>query len=110
LQILDNLKTGVAIINHEWVYMYANNSYAHQMQMNCEYIIGQTLFELKPEAGTSCFFNHVCKHVMEERTPLEVETHYKLSAKPDNWVHVRVAPVPEGILIRLKDSTIKRCT
>jgi PAS domain-containing protein len=108
LKTLDNSNTGIALINYQWVYLYINKSYARQMQLNGDNIIGLTFFELIPEAGTGCFFTHVCRHVMNKRTPLEVETRYKLIGKPDCWASVRVAPVPEGILIKLKDTTIRQ--
>jgi PAS domain S-box-containing protein len=105
---LSNLKEGIAIVSFEWKYLYANEPYAKLMQMQCENIIGQTIFELVPETKSSFYFNNVCKNVMNERTPMEVEIDYKFSEDSLNWFHINVIPIPEGIFIQSEDITEKK--
>jgi PAS domain-containing protein len=100
----DNMKTGIAIINNEWEYLYINQYYSKLMQLNCDIIIGRTLFE---EGRTGFLFYNVCQYVMNNRTPFKLETRYRIIADPGHWAHVQVLPVPEGILIKLKDIAIR---
>jgi hypothetical protein len=44
---------------------------------------------------------------MNNRTPFKLETRYRIIADPGHWAHVQVLPIPEGILIKLKDITIR---
>jgi PAS domain S-box-containing protein len=108
LHTLDVMKEGIAIINFEWRYLYSNDAYLNQMQITKDNLIGHTIFDLGLEAESSHFIQSVCQRVMKERTPLEVETHFKFKDGADNWSLIRVAAVPEGIFIQSQDITGKK--
>ncbi|MDR3668489.1 MAG: hypothetical protein P4L35_16725 [Ignavibacteriaceae bacterium] len=100
------MKTGIALINYDWIYLYINKSYEQLMQMDGDNLIGKSLFNQGTEVKTNYFFNIVCRHVMYNRTPIAVDTHYKSVHQPDSWAHFRIIPVTKGILIKLNDCSI----
>jgi PAS domain S-box-containing protein len=102
---LNNMIEGVAIINRDWKYLYANDPYAKQMQMSCDDLIIRSLFDLGFDPVSDSHLINICKKVLSENIPDEIEIKYQFVDGSLHWFLVNVSLIPEGIFIQSLDIT-----
>ncbi|MCX7876710.1 MAG: PAS domain S-box protein [Melioribacteraceae bacterium] len=99
----ENMQEGCQIISHDWTYLFVNKVAVGYIGKPKEEIIGKKYYEVHPEVIEQGDFYKLEK-AMKERTFYEEEYHHCLN-NISRYFHVRVHPVPEGLLVLSKDIT-----
>jgi two-component sensor histidine kinase len=105
----DNMIEGIAIINYNWKYLYIYESNGGRARIFPDDMVGRIIFEEALNDESSIFFK-LCRSVMTDRIPQQVEKKYTLSDGSAHWFQVNAAPIPEGIIMQSSDITEKKET
>ncbi len=104
---MDNMSEGCMIIDHQWKYLYVNDSAAQHGRFKREDLIGRTMLEMYPGIEKSGVFANY-QRSMQKRIPLRFELDFTFSDGVTNWYEFSVQPVPEGIFVLSVDITERR--
>jgi len=102
--ILASMLEGCQIIDHDWRYLYVNNTATKQGRKTKEELLGHTMLEVYPGIENTEMFARL-RHCMEKRTSHRMENEFIFHNGTQGWFKLSVKPVPEGILILSIDIT-----
>ena len=104
---LDSISEGVIILDRDWRFVYVNPAAERFMRKLGAEVLGQSLWEVFPEAA-SRVFGIEYRRAVAENVPVHFEEFYP---DPLNaWYEVRAYPGPEGLSILFRDVTVRRET
>ncbi len=101
--LLASTTDGVLVIDTDWRITYANQSVIDSLLPSRE-VQGVSLWKLLPDLVGSKF-ESLFRRVMERQTPEKTELYY---ARQGCWFEVHAHPVPEKLMIFLRDVTAQR--
>lgn len=101
---LNYLMEGVQIINHEWRYLYVNDSIEEQGIYKRSELIGRTMMEKFPGIEETEFFNILLKST-KEQIQQKIDIKFTFPDHSTGWYEMCVQPIPEGLLILSLDKT-----
>ncbi len=105
IAILESISDGFNAVDREWRYTYVNPAGAKMVGKTPEEMLGQSLWELWPQAR-DLPFGAAYRRAAAENIPVQVEAFYP---EPINaWFEVRCYPSPEGLSLFLTDITRRR--
>ncbi|MFZ5629664.1 MAG: ATP-binding protein [Spirochaetota bacterium] len=106
-QVLDNMLEGIQIIDHEWRYVYVNESLLKQAGKTRDELVGFRVPEVYPGVEQSELFASL-KQSMTERSAQQIETTFRHSDERTGIYEMSIQPIPEGIFILTVDITERR--
>jgi len=102
---LDSITEGFAILDHDGRFVFVNPAAERFIQKSRAELIGQSPWELFPEAG-SRRFGLEYRRAVAENIPVHFEEYYP---EPLNtWYEVRAYPSAEGLSVFLRDITERK--
>lgn len=104
---LDNMMEGCQIINHDWEYIYVNDSAARHGNVKKEELLGHTMMEKYPGIEDTEMFARL-KRAMEERLSCHLDNYFIYPDGTGRWFELSIFPVPEGIFILSYDVTERK--
>jgi PAS domain S-box-containing protein len=103
-QILSRLPEGFAVMDHDWNFVYVNESGAQLAGKPREEMIGKNCWEIFPKiAGTQLETEY--RRCMKERVPVNFEFPFLPLGR---HFEIRALPVPEGISVLYQDVSAAR--
>jgi two-component system, cell cycle sensor histidine kinase and response regulator CckA len=96
--VLDNMREGLQILGFDWRYLYVNEAAAQHGRHSKEALLGRTLPEMYPGVEQSDMWRHL-ERCMRERSSHRMENLFEYPDGSTQWFELRMAPVPEGVLI-----------
>ena len=106
-KILDTLIEGCAIIDFNWLILFANKSMLKFPNLTLGQVLRKKLTAVIPGIENSIFFNSF-KVCMENRIPQRIEDKFVFVDGKIGWFEVRVQPVQEGIFVLSLDITSRK--
>jgi len=103
-QVVEHLAEGLQVVDREYRYLYLNRVAAEHGQTTPEELVGRTMMEAYPGIEDSEMFA-VLRRVMEERRPAQLENEFPFSDGTTRWFDLRMAPVPDGVVILSVETT-----
>jgi PAS domain S-box-containing protein len=100
-RVLETLLDGVAICDRDWRFMFVNQKAADLTGRSPEELLGQTLWDIYPQAKDSTFA-HELKRVLTEQVAVRFQSFHTASI---GYIEVRAYPTPQGVLILHQDIT-----
>lgn len=97
--ILENMTDSVVMLDHEWRFTYANHHAETFLNFSRKDLLGQTLWDIFPEAVGSVFDEQLHQAVNQQIT-VTIEACSPVSGR---WIHVRAYPSAEGLAIYFQD-------
>lgn len=98
---LSQIASGVFFFDHDWRFLYANETGAGYVQSTVADLLGKTLWELFPEAVASGF-GSAYRRTMRERVMTRTREYY---APLDTWFEAIAYPTADGMALQLHDVT-----
>ncbi len=92
----------VVWVDHTWTARYCNQTYASNLGLTPEQVIGRTPFEYTPTDFRRSIFFKACETCMEQRKPT---SQVGFSTVLNRWLMVRAYPVRGGGLMLANDAT-----
>jgi PAS domain S-box-containing protein len=99
LEVVENSNDGVAVLDHDWRYLYVNGRGEEMARVPRDRLLGRVLWELFPEAEAGATAVHF-RRTMRDRVPTRFEEFY---APYNLWVEVHAYPTPEGLAMLVRD-------
>lgn len=106
-KLLDSLLEGCQIINHDWRYLYLNDTAARQGRQKKEDLIGRTMMDVYPGIDGSDMFV-LLRRCMIDRVPGQMENLFAYENGDTAWFELRFEPVPDGVFILSMDITERK--
>ncbi|MEK6397501.1 MAG: PAS domain-containing protein [Terriglobus sp.] len=106
-QVFDATSDGIAVLNHEWRYMFLNRRAKEILQSDGREMVGQNLWNMFPEAvfDGSPFVENFYR-TMNERVATVFEAYYP--APLSAWFRLEAQPSPDGVVVLFRDITKRR--
>ncbi len=104
---LDSILEGCQIIDHDWRYVYVNNSAAKQLRKRKSELFGHTMREVFPNFELTNLY-YLIQRSLKDGFPLRTENELGLPDGSKGWFEFRIEPVPMGIIIFSIDITTRR--
>ena len=104
LALIDSITDGIAGIDGDWRFIYANKSAAGFLNKTKEQIIGKKVFQVFPDARETVF-EQKFRAALEERKPVSFEAYYE---PLKSWFECRCYPAQAGISVLFTDTTAKK--
>lgn len=105
---LDHLLEGYQLIDHNWRYLYVNDSVVKQSKFSKkEELLGFTMMEKYPGIENSQMFK-ILQNVMLEGTSAHFENQFEFPDKTTGWFDLLMEAVPEGVFILSTDITERK--
>jgi PAS domain S-box-containing protein len=92
--ILGSIGDAFCVLDHEWRFLYANDSIARVANLTKEQIVGKTMWEVYPEQEV--IDRPRVETTMKDRVPVHFETYHKTG---DRWFAVSAFPCGDGISV-----------
>jgi len=102
--LFDALLEGVQIIDHDFKYVYVNDSLVSQSGLTRQDLIGNTMMEKYPGIEQTLVFTHI-KSCLEDRLPKTFLNEFNFKDGRTGFFELRIQPVPAGVLILSIDET-----
>ncbi|MBX7052131.1 MAG: SpoIIE family protein phosphatase [Flavobacteriales bacterium] len=103
-QIFESLMEGFQVIGFDWTYLYINEVAARHGKSTREELTGQDMREMYPGIETTELFRQM-KYCMETRTATRFENHFQHNDGTQEWFHICISPVSEGLFVLSLDIT-----
>lgn len=103
-RILAGIQDDFVMYDDEWRYVYVNDQAAQSLGYPQEYLLGQCIWELFPEAVGNLFYREMLRAKAEGRE-VTFEHYYEPWGK---WIENRAYPLPEGMLLFAADITERK--
>lgn len=97
-KVLDGLREGVCLIDHDFQYLYLNQIAARQLQQSRDRLLGKALLEEHPGLEETELFAAL-QRCMTLRAPCSLESEQLVPGGAQGWLELRVEPVPEGVAL-----------
>ena len=104
---LDRMLEGCQIIDHDWRYVYVNDTAAAQGRKRAEALLGRTMQECFPGIDKTTLFAEL-RHCMEHRTGAHVENEFAYGDGTSSWFELSIQPAVEGIFVLSLDITARK--
>jgi len=104
---LDDMKEGYTIMGRDLRYLYVNRAGAEQTHLTREELIGHTPAELYPGFDGSPI-DRALRLALETGEPQRVENQFAHADGEIGYFDLRIAPVPEGLVVLSIDQTERR--
>ncbi|MCF8008882.1 MAG: PAS domain S-box protein [Halanaerobiales bacterium] len=102
--LFNTMLEGCQIINFDWEYLYVNNAFCKQINLEKTDIVGKKIYNVFPEIKDTEIFE-LLKESMNERVIKEKNYKIDLFDGSKKWFHIISRPVDEGIFILSTDIT-----
>jgi PAS domain S-box-containing protein len=102
--LLASISDGFSALDSEWRYVYVNQRIAELAGRPREEMIGQTIWEVFPDAVGTEFYDG-CHRVMRDKQPEQFELYYEPFHR---WLETRIYPSEDGIVIFRADITARK--
>ena len=104
---LENLIEGCQIIDHQYRYIFLNDSAAKQGRNPKEKLLDNTMMEMYPGIEMTEMFLKL-KTCMDNRVSQKMENEFIYPDGSTNWFYLNMEPVPEGVFIMSTDITDRK--
>lgn len=106
-QVFEATSDGIAVLNHQWRYMFLNRRAKEILQRDGRELVGQNLWNMFPEAvfEGSPFVENFYR-TMNERVATVFEAYYP--APLSAWFRLEAQPSPDGVVLLFRDITKRR--
>jgi PAS domain S-box-containing protein len=104
LVLLDTIGEAVFVIDTQWCYTYVNKKAEELFGRPREAFLGNTIWELFPEAVATIFADEMHRAV-QQNTSTCIETYYPPLQK---WFESRICPSAAGLVLLLQDITERK--
>jgi PAS domain S-box-containing protein len=98
--MLDTAAEGFATVNREWRFTYANQEAEKMLRRSRTDLLGRTLWQEFPPAGTQ--FDAEYRRALERQEVVEIEEFF---ASASRWLRIKACPSPQGLAIYFRDVT-----
>ena len=105
--LLDHMREGCQVVDHDYRYLYVNAAVARQAHATPEQLRGRTMMETFPGIEHTQMFS-VLRQCMQDRTPQTMDNLFEYPDGSSAWFDLRFDPVPEGVAIVSLDVTERR--
>lgn len=102
--IVEHLAEGFQVVSPEFRYLYINRVAAEHGRSSPADLIGRTMMEAYPGIEDSEMFA-LLREVVETGEPAQLENEFTFADGSSGWFDLRMAPVPEGVVILSIDIT-----
>lgn len=102
--ILDNISDGFMTLNYDWQFTYMNKACERMLNITRERALGNSIWDLFPEARQSAFFKEYSKAISTGKS-VHFEEYY---APLSMWTSVNAYPTRDGLAIYFLDITEKK--
>ncbi|HEY3488352.1 MAG TPA: ATP-binding protein [Gammaproteobacteria bacterium] len=100
--IIDNMMEGMQVIDHDFRYVYVNDSLVKQGKHSREELLGHTMMEKYPGIENTEFFK-LLQHCIRTRTPRAMENEFHFSDGSVGFFALSIQPIDEGVFILSTD-------
>ena len=104
MSLLDTLDGAISTMDFQWHYTYVNPRAATLLGQPCAALLGQSVWDLLPEAVAGPFAAEA-QRAVQENTMGQFAAWYPAL---NRWFESRIYPSPEGILVISQDITRRR--
>ncbi|MCB9058379.1 MAG: PAS domain S-box protein [Calditrichae bacterium] len=104
---LDNMLEGCRILDHDFRYIYVNESAARHGRTTPENLLGKTIMEAYPGIEETEMFSNL-RRCMDERVPQFMENKFRFPDGSHGWFELSIEPAPQGVFILSIDITDRK--
>ena len=103
--IFDSLDYQVAIFDREWRYIYLNHEAARNAGRPLEELLGRSFLDVFPGSSGQDYYWRALHQATESGQPIHRD-HYDANAA--RWLEHHFYPIPDGVLVLVRDVTPER--
>jgi diguanylate cyclase len=100
--LMGDASEAVVLVDQNWTARYCNDTYARNVGLPREQVIGRTAFEYTPTDFKRSIFFEACHHCLTQKKPV---SKIGYSTVLSRWLLVRVFPVRGGVLMLANDAS-----
>jgi len=104
---LDDMLEGCQILDHNWKYVYINDSAEIHTRRPKSELIGKIYMDIWPGIESTELFSRL-KECMEQRVSEQMINEFKFPDGKIGWFRLNIDPVKEGLIILSEDITTRR--
>ncbi len=101
---LEGMMEGCQIIDHDWQYLFVNETAAVQFHTTKENMIGRPVQEIIPGIQEMDLFHHI-QECLSDQIPKQVLESFTFSEGIQTWYELNIVPAPDGVFILSYDVT-----
>jgi diguanylate cyclase (GGDEF)-like protein/PAS domain S-box-containing protein len=101
---LENMMEGCQIIDHDWRYLFLNDSAVAQSHLSREQLLGRTMMECYPGIEKTDMFRKL-QECMDQRISSHMVNEFIYPHGETGWFELSIQPAPDGIFILSTDIT-----
>ncbi|OEZ63870.1 MULTISPECIES: PAS domain-containing protein [unclassified Duganella] len=104
-RVLDSITDGLAVLDSNWNYTYFSDTGAKMLGLNCEDLIGKSVWELFPHADDLLFGKQY-----RQAVATGIATHFEefYPAPLNVWLECHCYPSSDGLSVYFRDVTSRR--
>lgn len=105
--VLENLLEGAFLLNFDYRYLYANQSFLKRFNWSKTGTIGRTFMSKHPGIEHHILFGLI-QRCIEDRTPVRTETEFDALNGDKRYYDTSIQPIPQGVIILSNDITDRK--